>query len=245
MSGPWRVVGASVRGTRHVRDGLPCQDAHAWRVLEDGTLAFAVADGAGSAPLAEVGAATAVAAAISLLTRDGVAADPIAASERAMLHALHAVALEAARRGAEPGELATTLIVGVAGPAGGAAVQIGDGALVLGEADEVRAVTIPMGGEFANETVFLTSPGAVEGAQRAAWSGMPTRLAVFTDGLQALALQRPGHTPHAPFFRPLFGFAAAASADTAAAELEAFLSGPRVSDRADDDLTLLLAVQDA
>jgi len=55
----WRVLGASVRGVRHLRDGTPCQDAHAWRALPDGRVALAVADGAGSAAHAEAGAGAA------------------------------------------------------------------------------------------------------------------------------------------------------------------------------------------
>lgn len=244
MSTPhWRVVAASVAGTSHARDGLPCQDAHAWRVLDDGTLAFAVADGAGSAPLAEVGSVTAVAAAISALSREDRPQEAAAAVERAMLHALRSVVLEAARRGVEPDQLATTLIVGVAGAEGGAAAQIGDGAVVADQGQGPQTLTTPLNGEFANETVFLTTNGALETAQRSAWQGGVERLAVFTDGLQALALQRPGPVPHPPFFAPLFVFAASAAPATATAELESFLSSPRVTHRADDDLTLLLAVR--
>ncbi len=63
----WRVVGASVAGTGHVRSGLPCQDAHAFRVLPDGTLVAAVADGAGSAARAAEAAAAAVAHAVAAI----------------------------------------------------------------------------------------------------------------------------------------------------------------------------------
>ena len=48
--GVWRVTGASVPGVSHLRSGLPCQDAHAWRQEAGGVLIAAVADGAGSAP---------------------------------------------------------------------------------------------------------------------------------------------------------------------------------------------------
>lgn len=240
----WRVLGASVRGTRHVREGTPCQDAHAWRVLPGGRVALAVADGAGSAAHAEAGAAAAVHAAIQALAAAAEAgAEP--ALDQALAAALAAVEAEAARRGAPPRELATTLIVAVAGANGVTAAQVGDGALVVEGADGMCALTVPMGGEFVNETIFLTSPGALDEAQRTAWTGEPLYLAVFSDGLQPLALRRPGHTPHAPFFAPLFAFAGEAhDVPTGEAELAAFLAGPRVTARADDDLTLLIAVRD-
>jgi hypothetical protein len=233
----WRVLGASVRGTRHVREGTPCQDAHAWRVLPSGSVALAVADGAGSAPHAAAGAAAAARAAIDALAADGDLDTALAA-------ALAAIEAEAARRNAQPRELATTLILALAGDGGVSAVQVGDGALVVEGSDGMHSVTVPMGGEFVNETVFLTSPGALDAVQRSSWSGTPLHLAAFSDGLQGLALRRPDHAPHAPFFAPLFRFAGeTADAQAGEAELAAFLAGPRVTARADDDLTLVIAAR--
>ena len=63
----WRVVGASSPGRTHDVQGVPCQDAHAYRVLEDGTLLVAVADGAGSAERAQDGAQNAVLCALAWL----------------------------------------------------------------------------------------------------------------------------------------------------------------------------------
>ncbi|MGI8553815.1 MAG: protein phosphatase 2C domain-containing protein, partial [Dehalococcoidia bacterium] len=56
----WRVLGASVAGSGHRRIGRGCDDAHAYRRLDDGTLVLAVADGAGSASRSADGAARAV-----------------------------------------------------------------------------------------------------------------------------------------------------------------------------------------
>ena len=66
-------------------------------------------------------------------------------------------------------------------------------------------------------------------------------MAVFSDGLQMLALKMPGGTPHAPFFAPLFRFINnAADEPQIHSELESFLRSPTVRRRADDDLTLFL-----
>jgi serine/threonine protein phosphatase PrpC len=71
-------VGESVVGTSHIKVGQPGQDAHHWSVLPDGTLVAAVADGAGSATLAEVGATLAAQTAVKFLTA-ALAPDTVAA----------------------------------------------------------------------------------------------------------------------------------------------------------------------
>ena len=244
----WRVIGASVRGTSHARGDVACQDAHAWRRLPGGALALAVADGAGSAAHAEAGARAAAAAAVDALAaaastvRDG---GWTALLDAALAAALNAVEAAAAARGVEARELSTTLIACVLAADSVTVAQVGDGAVIAAEGEGMRALTVPASGEFANETVFLTSPGAVEAAQRASWRGTARHLAIFTDGLQGLALKHPAKTPHEPFFVPLFAFAAEArDAHDAEAQLADFLSGPRVTARSDDDITLVLATRE-
>lgn len=245
----WRVVGASVQGTSHGRTGHPCQDAHGWTALEGGAVALAAADGAGSAAHAEHGSAAAVRAALGALASAGPLPAGVDAWRERLRGALAAgraaVLDEAAAMEAEPRELATTLLVAVLTPGGVAAAQVGDGAVVAeDEAGELHALTLPPRSEFANETVFLTMDGALEGAQTAVLGRPARHVAAFTDGLQGLALRLPAGTPHAPFFAPLFRFAAEAEGEDEAREaLAAFLSGPRVTARADDDLTLLLAAR--
>lgn len=106
----------------------------------------------------------------------------------------------------------------------------------------LERVTRPQHGRYAGETLFATGAEALRGASltEAALEGVDA-LALFTDGLEPVALT--GETPFAPFFEPLFGFAA--DADRGALErgraLEGFLTSERVRSRTDDDLTLLLA----
>ena len=63
-AGDWRALGASVRGTHHVRRGLPNQDALAWRPAGGGMsgVSLAVADGHGSARHFRSGTGAALAA---------------------------------------------------------------------------------------------------------------------------------------------------------------------------------------
>jgi hypothetical protein len=250
--GAWHVVGASVQGVSHVRAGLPCQDAHFWSEAPDGLLVIAVADGAGSAPLSEVGAATAVRTAVNEAHKrlsDGLLFcehdDWLAMLRALFVQAREAVVREAALRGRPPADLATTLLLAVAAPNLIAAAQVGDGAVVARLADQnFVPVTRPQHTEYLNETTFLTSQDAIEGGQFVAWKADVTGLAVFSDGLQMLALKMPEGLPHPPFFVPILNFVSG-TRDRARAEkmLKSFLQSPQIAQRADDDLTLVLAVR--
>ncbi len=248
------MVAASVRGTSHERGGLPCQDVHRWRILPDGTLLAAVADGAGSAACAEVGAACAAEYALNALHAEltrlptdlhSEATEPVLRHllTEALRAAQGALETEAGTRDIPLRDLATTLILVLATSQGAVALQVGDGAAIVGAGDgTLHSLTIPPAAEYANETIFLTSEEAMETAQFAAYAGPVAQVAVFSDGLQRLALRLPEGTPYPPFFNPLFRFVTEATDGALAySQLVAFLSSPRIVARADDDLTLLLA----
>jgi hypothetical protein len=67
-------------------------------------------------------------------------------------------------------------------------------------------------------------------------------IGVLTDGLQMLALNMLVGEPHKPFFFPLFDFVANAEDKVVAKEqLVKFLCSERITNRTDDDLTLIIA----
>ena len=246
----WRVVAASIRGSAHERAKMPCQDAHHWEALPDGTLVAAVADGAGTAALAEVGADVASRTAIETM-RIRRAAQPLPTDDGSwktlladvLRTAKKAVEEEAEARGVMERELATTLILVVATDQLVAAVQVGDGGVVItDDEDHIISITAPTRGEYINETTFLASSDSLDTAMIKVWWGIAKAVCVFSDGLQMLALKMPEATPHDMFFSPLFQFVSKASDDAWAQErLTAFLRSGRVTERTDDDLTLLLA----
>ena len=245
----WRVVGASVQGLSHLRSGKPCQDDHRWLVSSDVAI-VAVADGAGSAEMSEIGSEVAVDHAVTA-TNEWLAArgnlDPSAlksAVQYGIGVARAAVLAEAGGREVAPGGLATTLLLLVATPTAIAAAQVGDGAIVV-ENDEHRlfALTTPRGGEFVNETDFITRRTALDDAQYAYWEGRSARLALFTDGLQRQALER-GASPRADFFDGAFKRFGQADEQSADRELRRYLTSPQLRRHADDDLTLVVVSAD-
>jgi hypothetical protein len=69
-------------------------------------------------------------------------------------------------------------------------------------------------------------------------------LALFTDGLQPLALHYASRTVHAPFFVPMFdSLRRSTDIDGLESPLKQFLKSKPVIDRTDDDKTLMLATR--
>ncbi|MDZ7968897.1 MAG: PP2C family serine/threonine-protein phosphatase [Nostoc sp. DedSLP03] len=246
----WRIVAASVCGTSHLKNNQLCQDAHHWQILSDHVLVAAAADGAGSASLGKVGAMIAVETAIENistkgLTRRSLTDDTLVRSllNDAIFAAKKAVEDEATTCDKQPQDLATTLIMLVATPEVVAVVQIGDGlAVAKDRLGNLLALTMPDSGEYINETTFLTSPNALDTAQMRLWRTDIVNVGIITDGLQMLALNMVVGEPHKPFFFPLFEFVANTEDKTEAKEqLVKFLRSERITQRTDDDLTLIIA----
>ena len=246
----WRVIAASVCGTSHVRVQQLCQDAHHWQLLSDNLLVAAVADGAGSASQGKVGAMVAVETAIETISMKEISQDTLADDDQvqsllteAMIAAKTAVEEEAAACHKQPQDLASTLILLIATPDVVAVAQIGDGlAVAKDRMGNLIALTKPDSGEYINQTTFLISPGALETAQMRLWRESILNIGILTDGLQMLALNMVVGEPHIPFFLPLFDFVANTEDKTVAKEqLVRFLGSERITQRTDDDLTLIIA----
>ena len=173
-AGEARVVAARRRGRSHAQDGKYCEDAYAVDIAGEWML-VAVADGAGSAPLARVGSKIASDCALQHLrgalghTQAGDEVGPLLreALIGAMAQALAALQAEAARRELADADVFASTLLLAAYRANGSdpwigAAQVGDGAIaarmangtcsVLGTADR---------GQSSGETRFLTS-GSVQ-----------------------------------------------------------------------------------
>jgi hypothetical protein len=248
----WRFAAARATGVSHLKTGLECQDRFACALLAPETLVVAVADGAGSATLSELGARTAVEAVVRAVRARFEAGrrDFAAALREAAVEAREGVLAAAADVGAEVRELASTLLAVVASPAGGAALQIGDGVIVVSDGGaEWSWVFWPQRGEYANTTCFLTDEDALSRLQVEPLAGLVTDVALTTDGLEPLALHYASQTVHEPFFHglfaPLIRSPAAGELSALSAALEAFLSSERVAERTTDDVAIVLATRRA
>lgn len=249
----WRVMGASVVGTAHEKNGTPCQDAHAYQFLAgSGGVAMAVSDGAGTAEHSAEGSGLAVREAVAVLAAAGWKRPGTEAEWTLLLHDAFRQAREAVLGRAqlfrlEPHLFAATLTCVVLFDGWLVAGQVGDG-LVVAQAEDSEALLVaarPVRGEYANETMFLTGETALENIQMSFERRPVQAVAVLSDGLIRLAMDIATGQAHRPFFQPLFAFAAASRERlTAEAELKAFLSSERVNTRTDDDKTLVLLARE-
>jgi hypothetical protein len=246
----WHVVGASVAGTSHQRNDIPCQDAHGHRVLLNGAVVVAVADGAGTASRSDEGARRAVKQALDSLERDLAYNVPRTEFEwqrlmtAAFRQAREDIVGHARWENASLRDFAATLTCAVASSEGLAVGQIGDCLVVAskGPDDPLFVATQLQRGEYANETFFLTLEDALDHLQVQVYPSVQT-LVLMSDGVVRLAVNVVENVPHTPFFQPLLKFAAEMESEKKAREqLAEFLASERVSARTDDDKTLVLAV---
>lgn len=136
----WRVAVASVAGTAHLANSALCQDRAEVRFAEgadDDALVAIVADGAGSAAGAAIGAELAAIAladlAVDYLRRGGPVAGLTKPTATAWIDAIvYTLAARAERDRASLGDYACTLLGAIVGERAGAFLQIGDGAIVVG-----------------------------------------------------------------------------------------------------------------
>jgi hypothetical protein len=249
----WRVIGASAVGSSHLQSSSPCQDRCFYLTIDsaDGA-AFLVAlasDGAGSAQYAEIGAELAcdvggqtLATAVESAGEAGLTSELAGEVLREVRSAISAAA-EA--RNATPRDLACTMLGVVIGPVKSLYFQVGDGAIVARNNSGLAPIFWPESGEFANMTYFVTDVDAREHF-RVELREATDEVALFSDGLQRLALVFSTETAHEPFFEPMFQVlrrSTTEGTDALCAALERFLTSNTINERTDDDKTLVLATR--
>jgi hypothetical protein len=240
----YRWVGAAAehRGKGHVRNGLPCQDSARveWREMP---AVAAVADGAGSAARSELGSHAATDRVCELLRERfdllaGMDANDLALS----IHAEVSRHLEQVARETECAlrDLACTLMfVGTDGRKV-IAGSIGDGVVArVPQEGPARALLPPERGEFANETMMITSSAAREHVRVVvADVGDAIGFALFTDGsAESLYLRSRGEI--APAVVTLLGWLDRASTEEVEEALRSTLASV-ISEKTSDDCSIAL-----
>jgi len=211
-------------------------------------LSVFVADGAGSAQHGGEGAEIAIKAAAEFMQKklaltefglgDDFAVDCVMAVRAALFSAAEKERVRAR-------EFACTFLGVVSTNQGTLIMQIGDGGIVIDIGNGLEVPIVPMSGEYANMTHFVTDEDAVDRLESRAFSQPVVKAAAFSDGVQRLALQMDTNTAYEPFFSPFFKVLSTATAeqeDQLQDALMRFLNSEAVNDRTDDDKTLALAV---
>jgi len=251
----WRAVAGSTAGTAHVRRGIPGQDYCLLELFgDDGDILVAIgADGAGSASHGQRGAELACTRMLARITwyldwHDNALGRLNGDIIRKWVEwTREDLELEASYLDVPARSLACTLLGVVASRFRTICFQIGDGAIVLRTVSEpLHVVFWPQSGEYANMTRFLTDVTALHSLDVYVADEEVFDVALFTDGLQRLALQFSTKSVHLPFFAPMFDQLAHEPAGRSAAleqQLLSFLDSMAVNERTDDDKTLILATR--
>lgn len=248
----WRVVAASEVGTSHVYTSTPCQDS-CWAQVDtlpsgQPVLSIFVADGAGSAVQGGEGAELAIQAAADFLSGLTTQTD-FALTEDVAYQCVDAIRTRLLRQAEmqqlRPRDFACTFLGLVSTTHATLVMQIGDGGMALDVGNGLEVPVVPMSGMYANMTHFITDEDAVVQMVTKRY-GQPVKCAaVFSDGLQRLALNLTDNTVHEPFFTPLFGVMAKVTEDQEEqlqGALVRFLSSDSINERTDDDKTLAMAL---
>jgi hypothetical protein len=157
------------------------------------------------------------------------------------------IALAAEHRGLTPRDFAATMVVTASTGDWTIAAHVGDGAAVMrnGQSDW-KALSWPEQGEYASTTFFVTDDAGPR-LRLAAMEEPIDALAVFTDGIERLALDLRRGEAHQPFFqgmiKPLEGGIERGPDRDLGAKLAVYLDSPAVCERTDDDKTLILAIR--
>lgn len=163
-----KIAGISVQGRAHEKAGTTCQDKHfVWRGKDKKSAGIALADGAGSSPYSQIGAEYAVNAVIPFVKErfDDYRRDLTASGVATAEFLAKGLDVTAKSNGLKFRDMACTLLFVVIRRKKKSihyvAGHIGDGVILCQRnAGVVDILSAPERGEFANETVFLTSRDA-------------------------------------------------------------------------------------
>jgi serine/threonine protein phosphatase PrpC len=257
----WKAVARFTSGTSHQHQGIACQDYASYKIFGD-VIVGAVSDGAGSAKYAEVGSKLAVERSLKFLSRistylqarkkgcwqkySSALSDEEAKKLfcKTVKKVQEELSKEAVSRGCFAKDLACTLLVFIATPNWIAAMQIGDGFIVIrSENSEYELLFQPDKGEFANETAFITSASAVDTMQMQIVPEKREFICASTDGLEKVAIRFSDWQPFGLFFQPFEEYLQETdNPESDHQYIDDFLNSERLNQRTDDDKTLLLCL---
>lgn len=250
----WKAIGQSVTGTSHTATGKPCEDSVAYAIIpaHDGTevLACCVSDGAGSARYAAWASAYVTHAVLEHARRLATYNEEL---DESRIYALcedlyDNLQLEAERNEVPLNEYSCTLLGCIALHNRTAWFQVGDGALIHDDgAGGYATQWWPHNGEYQNTTSFLIDDQSMGHLEIVIVDEPVQEVAIFTDGLQMLTLNMESRSVHQPFFTDLFRYLRMADNEEKLtvlnSKLAAYLDGPAINQRTDDDKTLFLATR--
>ena len=244
----WKAGGVSVAGFDHEEDDIPCQDAHAYKIRNDGWLIAAVADGAGSARKSHIGAQAYVEALVNHFSAEpNLSSLPVGHVTDAFIVSVNTVTRELVETYASAdisrSDFAATIVMVISNSDGGMFFHVGDGAgaaLKLADPSEA-AISEPQNGEYANETYFVTMDNWEDHLRVTPFdSGFDTVL-LMSDGVTPMAMTKGCKSPFLSFVRPVIQYLLKVDAEVGQDALRNTLTLDKIRAVTGDDKTLFWA----
>ncbi|MFN8303560.1 MAG: PP2C family serine/threonine-protein phosphatase [Saprospiraceae bacterium] len=155
----WKIAGSSVIGLSHIKNNIPCQD-HISILDNDDCFCISLADGAGSAKFAELGASIVTSKTCELILQyfDKFFLDEAKEVREKIIHVLRTnLGMQAKVKEAVKRDFASTLLFVAVKGENFIAGHIGDGIIGYVKGNELITLSPPENGEYINETYFVTS----------------------------------------------------------------------------------------
>jgi serine/threonine protein phosphatase PrpC len=206
-----------------------------------------VCDGAGSAPFGGEGASV-ICRILSSAVREHFEQTSSLPDDESIWnwidHARDRLGVAAERKEVRRQAFASTLVMMLAAPQEIAVIHVGDGAAVARDiSGGWHALSWPQNGEYASTTYFLTDDPSPR-VRITRTDALYDAYALFSDGIEDLALDQKAAIAHEPFFRSMIAPLDRSPADgrdkSLSESLAGFLDSARVCDRTDDDKSLIL-----
>lgn len=155
----WKIVGATIQGTSHIKDAIPCQDFIKYSERNN-VYCIALADGAGSCSHSAIGAEIACQTICNMILRDFDVIYNLEESkfQQKLIHAIRTrVGIKAKKEGVTKSEFSSTLLFVAHQDNKFIIGHIGDGVIGYIKDDTLLVLSEPENGEFANTTYFFTT----------------------------------------------------------------------------------------
>lgn len=250
----WKIIRASVIGTSHLENDTECQDS-CWADCVrtesgNGYLVTVVSDGAGSSLYGGVGSditceilASSITSSLEKKQDDSLTEENVIEWVKDVRRKIYTIAEE---KNLTARDYACTVLCSIITETIALFFQIGDGAIVVSKSDVLGVVFWPDSGEYANSTYFITDKDAISNLRVTVVKSNISEIALFSDGIQNLALSYKEKIPFNPFFDPMFNILRKrkkTNCDDLDEQLKLFLSNKEINSRTDDDKTLVLATK--
>ena len=156
----WKVIKAEMTGTSHKKNGIPCQDLTS-KLVTDNSCTIVLADGAGTASLAKLGAELTCKSVLRMFDRyfdELFGTDSLLAKTKIIHRIRTRLGIKAKKYNQKKDELASTLLFVSIKNNKFIAGHLGDGIIgIIDEKGDTSVLSEAENGEFANTTYFTTS----------------------------------------------------------------------------------------